>query len=250
LSHTFNLLIYSGEGVGGILSVIGAGAVSSSLTDQIAPTPEDLTSILMTDSNKESLDKCVYNLAATEFPEPKVELGLLDWNKKVQGPMQNQFDFVIGSNCATDSKSLANVVAHSLKCPSRNEYTGELVDYGSFVHIGPNGCDGVTGLVDALSERYQMETMTKEIVLERIELAPLIAAKVRDLEEEKRVEIESKVGGHIEYADVEISTYSIIFGRHSKDYQEFDQNLFFATEIVSVDQNLKTIGSKIFTAYF
>ena len=81
----------------------------------LAPASDTLSSILMTDSGKESIDKCFDNLAATKFLEAKVELGLLDWDKSVQADMKNQFDFIIGCDCAQDFSPLAKTIAHSLK---------------------------------------------------------------------------------------------------------------------------------------
>jgi hypothetical protein len=208
----------SGDGIGGILSIIGSGLVSGvssgdQQSDEVAaPTPNTLVSILMTNSNTESLDKCIDNLQATNFPQPKVGLGLLDLNKNVQDHMKDQFNFVVGCDCAQNSVSqLAKTVAHSLK-RSRQ---------GSFVYIGSeHEKSSMDDLVSALGESYQMNTIVKEIVLERIHLAPLVSDSIDDVHVKTKVEIESKVGGLVAYMNVDISRYTAIVGYHDEVEKE------------------------------
>ena len=158
----------SGVGVGGILSAVGAGLVLSSgyTNGESSPTPDTLSKLLMTDSNKNLLNTCVGNLGATSFPVPKVELGVLDWTKNVQDSMADRFDFIIGCNCAHDFTPLAKTVAHSI--------ISDASARSIFVHIGPENRKNTVGLKIELGSRYRMNTIVKDIQLERIQLAPAI----------------------------------------------------------------------------
>lgn len=158
----------SGVGVGGILSAVGAGLVLSSgyTNGESCPTPDTLSKLLMTDSNKNLLNTCVGNLGATSFPVPKVELGVLDWTKNVQDSMADRFDFIIGCNCAHDFTPLAKTVAHSI--------ISDASARSIFVHIGPENRKNTAGLKIELGSRYRMNTIVKDIQLERIQLAPAI----------------------------------------------------------------------------
>ena len=196
----------------------------------LAPASDTLSSILMTDSGKESIDKCFDNLAATKFLEAKVELGLLDWDKSVQADMKNQFDFIIGCDCAQDFSPLAKTVAHSLKYSPTEEQSSEQSPPASFVYIGPEYCDGIPGLVSALGERYQMGTFAKEIVLERIQLLPFVSDSDDEVEVERKTEIEDKVGGHVEYENMDVSRYTAIVGYHVEDVHHLNVELSFPAE--------------------
>ena len=244
----------SGEGVGGILTVVGAGVVSDSKSGNIhdsvqPPTPNNLSSILMTDIDKESLDNCVDNLAAITFPEPKVELGLLDWNKNVQAGMKNKFDFVLACNCAKNFSPLAKTVAHVLKSSSY-----DLPDSppGSFVHLGPQ-CESTNDLVDTLAEKYRMKTFLKKIVLERIQLASFVADSPDDMEAVKKAEIEDKVGGHVEYKKVDTCEYTAIVGYHTEDFHDPNNAWFYEeeeAEEVSANQTPNTLFFCIYIYIF
>jgi hypothetical protein len=194
-------IVHSGEGVGGILSVIGSGLASGPAlgyqqNDVVAPAPDKLVSILMTDSNEQLLNTCMDNLGAASFPVSKVGLGLLDWSKRVQKGMQDQFDFIIGCNCAQDFSALAKVVAYSLK---RSPQDG----IGSFIHIGPGNHAGVIGLNNELQRKHRLNTVVKDLVLERIELVPFINE-------------DAQASLSMDYGNVESGKFSVLVGYHDE----------------------------------
>lgn len=163
-------------------------------THGIAPTPDTLESILMTDSSEPLLTKCIDNLGTSSFPVAKVGLGLLDWKKRVHNDMKDQFDFIIGNNCAYDFASLSKVVAYSLKL--HPEFGS-----GTFVHIGAGNRAGIIGLNNELQRKHRLNTVTKELVLERIELLPFINEEV-------------PTNLNIDYDNVEAGKFSLLVGYH------------------------------------
>lgn len=209
--------MYSGDGIGGILSVIGAGVASDSnhrQNEEMAPVPDELSTILMTDSNEKQLNKCIHFLRTTKFPELKVELGLLDWTKNVQDNMKDKFDFILGCDCSDDVSSLAKTVAHSLKKSSSKDCKRNEPPFcGSFIHIGPENRANLKDLVSELDIKYSMNTAVEDIVLQRIELEPFIQKNARDTDAQIRQnEIESR--GYIQFGAVETAKYKAVIGYH------------------------------------
>ena len=231
--HCFNLssnanvslFLYSGSGVAGIMSVIGAGLASSSgfhLNDVVAPTPENVDTLLMTDSDKDVLNLCIDNLGAIRFPEPKIELGLLDWNRQVQDDMKDQFDFIIGCDCLHDTEQLAKTLAHALKRPPKDISTQSSI--GTFVHVGPEN-RGKTGLLQReLGDGYRMNAISKDIVLERIQLMPVLFDSIEDAEAQMKNEIVGDIGGLAQFAAMETKMYSALVGYHEEASDIMESN--------------------------
>ena len=240
------------EGIGGILSVIGAGLASDPQTckypqtststtseDAIAnanvttaPTPKKLSKLLMTDRNQALLSNCRTNLQSGSFPASKVKLGLLDWNKDVQEEMKDQCQFIFGCHSARDVLALARTVAYALKCSpfdGENDGGGDVdvdgdVDGGggglrsraSFVHIEPEHRENVDRLQKELEDGYRMNAEVKDIVLERVHLVPLI----KDSQEDSKAQLKDDVDVNV---DVGVDGKDDI-GNESGGYVEY-QNI-------------------------
>lgn len=205
---------YSGNCFGGILSAIGSGLASgvAPSEDVGAPTPNALTSLLMTNSNTKSIEQCISNLRGTSFPETKVGLALFDWNKKIQDTMKNKFNFILGCDCAHNSSSqLARTVAYALKRSPQC----------SFVYVGAeHDQKSMEGLVTSLGESYEMNTIVKDIVLERIQLIPKISDSLDEVKLRMKEEATNRVGGHAVYTNVESMKYTTIVGYHDEALNE------------------------------
>ena len=204
---------HSGEGIGGILSVIGSALASGAKPTKNesgniqAPTPNSFASLLMTGSDTNILDHYVNNLRATNFPESKVGLGLLDCNKKVQPHMKNQFDFIGACDCAKDSippSQLAKVVAYSLKSTQ-----------ASFLYVGSERQKkNIESLSGGLKDGYNMNTILKDMVLERIQLVPAISVSVDD------AKIQSKESALVECEDIKSNPYTALVCYHDQVEKE------------------------------
>ena len=177
--------------------MIGAGLSSGAAIGQTGtPSPNALSSIVLTDSSEELLNVCIDNLGVTSFPVSKIGLGLLDWNKRLQPDLKDDFDFILGCNCAKDSSAVAKVVAFALK-------TSPEIGSGSFVHIGSGGSNGVVALNKDLQRKYRLNTSVKELVLERIELEPFVNGN-------------EEVTLSIDYENVESGKFSVLVAFHDE----------------------------------
>jgi hypothetical protein len=242
------------EGIGGILSVIGAGLASDPHTckypqtststtseDAIAnanvttaPTPKKLSKLLMTDRNQALLSNCRTNLQSGSFPASKVKLGLLDWNKDVQEEMKDQCQFIVGCHSARDVLALARTVAYALKCSpfdGENDGGGDvdvdgdgdgdgggLRSRASFVHIEPEHRENVDRLQKELEDGYRMNAEVKDIVLERVHLVPLI----KDSKEDSKAQLKLRKDADVN-VDVGVDGKDDI-GNESGGYVEY-QNI-------------------------
>mmetsp|Transcript_7839 Transcript_7839/g.14775 ORF Transcript_7839/g.14775 Transcript_7839/m.14775 type:complete len:482 (-) Transcript_7839:84-1529(-) len=258
----------SGVGVGGILSAIGAGLASSksdassssngplkyqSIEDiantplennnnddyqeenkkSTAPVPIDLTKIIMTDSHEPLLNTCLDNLAAASFPVSKAEVALLDWNRRLPNDMKNNFDFIIGCDCAYYFplvNPLARTVAYGLKSSPYDRKNNEQIVRGKFLHIGPRHRESIDDLRRKLARGYRMNTRMKDIVLERIDLVPLIIDSMENVDAQMKEEVEGETGGYVEYQNMETTNYSVLVGYHNEDYDGFNGDYFFPAE--------------------
>ena len=241
-----SLPFQSGVGIGGILSVIGAGIVSDRLSvpaypndeeDAEAPAPKTLSKILMTDKQEDILERCIENLEAAKFPDTKVKLGLLEWGKNVQGGIKDQCQFVMGCDCAEDFVPLARTVAFALKCsPFDGQVQGGDGDMNmtraSFLHIEPRHRDCIDDLKRELKKGYRMNTMMmKEIELERVHLEPNFADSLEDAQAQLKEDMEAEVGGFVKYQNIDTSGYAALVGYHNKDYCGFNGQDFFPAEL-------------------
>lgn len=248
-----------GVGVGGILSTIGAG-IASGATEQeeskgyqsiedianspapknddddseeqlMAPVPKQLSKIIMTDSHENVLHVCMDNLQSSKYPVSKAEVSLLNWKNRVPNEMKDQYDFIIGCDCAYYFplvNPLARTVAYSLKSSPYDRKENSQIVRGNFVHIGPAHRESISDLKRKLSRGYRMQTRNKEIVLERLDLVPLILDSLDIEEVQMKEEVES--GGFVEYQNLDNSRYTAIVGHHDEDYDGFNGDYFFPAE--------------------
>ena len=227
----------SGSGVAGILSVVGAGLTAkfSGMKERQrnegwkpsdekgnTPVPENLSKILLTESQGIMLDKCVQNLRASAFPPIKIELGLLDWEQNIPMSMGDMFDFIVGCDCAFGLPSvtpLARTVALALKsspCDKAEQSTQQI--RGKFLHIGPGNKESYFDLKNGLVNLYKMVSSMEEIVLERLELVPLVFDSLDEAGAQLKNETDANVGGIVEFQNIESSTYSALIAHHNEDY--------------------------------
>ena len=74
-----------------------------------------------------------------------------------------------------------------------------------------------------------MNVQTEELVLERLDLVPLILDSL--LEEETHLQEEVEVqGGYVEFQNLEKSRFTSLVGHHNEDYDGFNGEGFFPTE--------------------
>lgn len=246
-----------GVGVGGILSIIGAGLASGSTEEVasnayqsiediantpvqsenddeqlVAPVPRHLSKIIMTDSHQNILKVCMDNLQSSAFPVSKAEISMLDWKGRVPNEMKDAFDFIIGCDCAYYFplvNPLARTVAYTLKSSPYDRSDNQQFVRGNFLHIGPAHRESISDLKTKLSRGYRMETRMKEIVLERVDLAPLILDSLDVEAEQMKEEIEVE-GGYVEYQNIENSRFTALSGHHNEDYDGFNGDYFFPSE--------------------
>ena len=106
----FIMIDQSGVGIGGILSVVGAGVALKSIEEMDSsfphrkrprvkksihtrstkerleqrpinpPVPKSMSKILITDADESYLQKCAENLSTASFPPTKAEIGQIDLN--------------------------------------------------------------------------------------------------------------------------------------------------------------------------
>jgi hypothetical protein len=210
----------SGDGVGGILSIIGAEVASKAAStkyqaDRPKATPSSLSEIVFTDSNKDLLNICIDNLRAASIPPSTVTLGILDWTKSIQDDFKHQFNFVIAHDCGHDPLPLAEAVASSLKNSSCNK----------FVHIEPQHGKSEDDssnirLQYELESGHNMDISAKDVVLERIHLTPLVMDSMQEAEEMLKNESKVNFFSTVEHESLDSSTYSVIEGSHHDDDAE------------------------------
>lgn len=249
-----------GVGVGGLLSCIGAGIASGTtiggtaedryqsieeiaegpaegealpgLEKNEAPVSSLLRKITMTDSKESTLNQCFTNVKRSHFPSQKIEITELDWNNRIPERMRGKYDFILGSDLAYYFPlvtPLARTVAYSLQPSPYDRIDNEQLIGGRFVHVGPAHRETVDDLRRKLSRGYKMNVQTKELVLERLDLVPLILDSL--LEEETHLQEEVEVqGGYVEFQNLEKSRFTSLVGHHNEDYDGFNGEGFFPTE--------------------
>ena len=231
----------NGAGIAGILSVIGAGLATDppqrndQLTDEIydkasAPAPESLSKILFTESRGDLLDKCVEKLTACNFPSSKVELGLLDWTQNVPSKMNDNFNFIIGCDCVSGLPSvdpLVRTVAYSLKSSPRNNAQTDKHVQGKFLHIGSGKIKAFVDLKKGLSEGFNMRSKMEEMVLERLELNPIVADTLEQANAQLKDERKGNISVPVEFRNVKSSTYSALVAHHHHDYNGSNGDIVF-----------------------
>ena len=201
--------------------------------NMMAPVPTSLTKILFTDSHENLINKCLDNLGAVSFPTSKAEVDYLDWNRRVPNDKKDQFNFIIGCDCAYYFPlvaPLARTVAYTLKSSPYDKNSNDQNVRGAFLHIGPQHRESIDDLKRKLGRGYRMDTRMKEIVFERVDLVPLIIDHLEDAEAQMKEEIEGATAGFVEYQNVDTSRYSVLVGHHSEDYDGFNGDYFFPAE--------------------
>jgi hypothetical protein len=182
-----------------------------------APAPSALSEIVLTDSNEHLLNECLDNLEAASFDVSKVNLRLKR-NKSVQDDMRNEFNFVIGCDCAHDVAPLAKSIAYSLRSSS----------YDVFLHVeSQHNENGISGLGNELERGYLMNTKRSEIALERLHLLPLVMDSLDGVEAQMKEEVEGNPGSFVEYQRMEMNRYSALVGCHSEGYDGLNGEHFF-----------------------
>jgi hypothetical protein len=207
-------ILHSGAGLGGILSAIGAGIASNGKTESgqvnlAVPVPDGLSKIVITDPGENSLGRCVENLRAAAFPSSKANVGQLDWSRGMSKNLENKFDFLLSCDCSHHLPSvnpLANLVDFSLK-----------QEEGTFLHIG-QPCQNFNDLQRQLESEHGIKTKSTQIVLEKIDLVPLILDGLEDVNSQMAGEIEA--GGYVEYQNVDSSKYSVLIAGFHNDIDE------------------------------
>lgn len=222
-----NILFHccSGFGIGGILSVIGAGIASDAASNAenhdeeslTAPAPSALSEIILTDCNELLLNKCLDNLESSSFDVSKVNLRL----KRHQcNEMKNEFNFVLGCDSANahDVAPLAKSIAYSLQSTNFDE----------FLHIEPEENErGLSSLREELEKGYRMNTMRNEIVMERLHLLPLNLNSLDEVEGQMNDEVERNPGSFVEFQNMRRKRYSALFGCHNEAYNGLNGEHFF-----------------------
>lgn len=199
----------------------------------VAPVPRTLTKLVLTDSHENLVNKCLDNLAAAKMPVSKAEVQIMDWNRRVPNDAKDQYNFVIGCDCAYYFPlvpPLARTVAYYLKSSPYDSQANEQFVRGTFLHIGPLHRESIDDLSRKLGRGYRMNARRKEIVLERHDLVPLIIDGLEVAETQMNEETEGEIGGYVEYQNVDTSKYSALVAYHSEEYDGFNGDYFFPTE--------------------
>ena len=201
-----------------------------------APLPIALSQLLLTDSNEQNLHKCIDNLEAASFDVSKVNLRLKKERNSnfVQNDLRNEFNFVLSRNTLADSsdiervgKKLAKNIAYSLQSSS----------YDEFLHVEPQrqvDTDVIATLIDELESGYRMNTMRKEIVMEKIHLIPLELDSLENVESQMRDEIDRNPGSFVEYQKMSMERYSALVGCHSDAFNGLNGEEFFPASHVEL----------------
>jgi hypothetical protein len=165
---------HSGVGLGGILSVIGAGIVSGE--GDSVPIPSKCSGLTLTDARTNALKKCVDNLRATSFPPKLVQVGNLDFTKKISDMLENQFDFILGNDCVHSNQMVegfAKTCSHVMKDGKDFQR--------SLVYISPEYRESNNSLEATMSKSHGIVAKRKELVLERLILAPIVLDNMKDI---------------------------------------------------------------------
>jgi hypothetical protein len=199
----------------------------------MAPVPATLTKITLTDSHENLINKCIDNLSAASFPVSKAEVDYLDWNRRVPNDKKDQFNFIIGCECAYYFPlvaPLARTVAYALKSSPYDRQSNKQSVRGTFLHFGPQHRESIDDLKRKLGKGYRMDTRMKEIVFERVDLVPLIIDSLEDAEAQMKEEVEGETGGFVEYQNIDTSKHVALIGYHNEDYDGFNGDFFFPAE--------------------
>ena len=230
-------------GLGGILSVIGAGLSlksaekTSSAVAATTPMPNYLSKMLLTDPRENLLSQCPDNLVAVSFPTTKVQLGLLDWNAPIQDEFKGKFNTIIGCDCTHHLESvepLAKTIVDALQNPAFETRSSKQQMTGSFLLIGPHNRRTTADLKNTMQSKYHMEAVTSEIILERFQLKPLVMESFKH-------EVDRERDGYVEFTNMHSLRYSVLVGHHSGTSACINGDKFTKTDTADQPNSQKPI---------
>jgi hypothetical protein len=145
--------------------------------------------------------------------------------------MTDNFDFIIGCDCAFLLRTmtpLARTVASTLKSSPHNksEETSQKVQ-GKFLHIGPGNVESYYRLKKRLARRFNMRSRLDEIVLDRLDLVPLVLDSLEEASAQLKDETERKTSSAVEVQNIESSIYSALLSHHGEDYNGSNSDIVF-----------------------
>lgn len=221
----------SGVGNVGILSIMGTAFVNPSQSimegdfSSLVPIPKRLSKFVMTDEDESNILKCIENLEASSFPSNRVNLGVYDLSQKVPRDMRNSFDFIL-SSATSNFNGLARTMAFALK-PTKSDFMTKERTQGQFVHINRGTKKAVDDLVRTLQSDYKMKVRVDNMVLEKLNLTPLVFSSNEEAESNFREEVESSTTGEVRIEHVEALPYTSTSGYHDEGYSGDNGDYFF-----------------------
>lgn len=221
----------SGVGNVGILSILGTAFVNPSQSvmegdfSSLVPIPKRLSKFVMTDENESNILKCIENLETSSFPSNRVNLGVYDLSQKVPRDMRNSFDFIL-SSATSNFNGLARTMAFALK-PTKSDFMTKERTQGQFVHINRGTKKAVDDLIRTLQSDYKMKVRVDNMVLEKLNLTPLVFSSDEEAESNFREEVESSTTGEVRIEHVETLPYTSTAGYHDDGYNGDNGDYFF-----------------------
>lgn len=141
----------------------------------------------------------------------------MDWRKSLSKSLEKNFNFVISCDCADHSSvdPLAHLVDFSLN-----------PDEGTFLHVGPAG-ESVYDLQRKLGSTHNIKAKSAEIVLEKIDLVPIVLESLEDVEAQMNNEIEA--GSYVEFKSTLSSRHAALIAG-SYDDPDYEAGMRAAQE--------------------
>ena len=163
----------SEKGVGAVLSVVGGGIASNirNVHTGDAPVPDNLETFTITHPDQTPLKDCIKNLGAVGFPASKAQVGVLNWNNRLNKSLLHNFDFIMGSDCVHHPKGVKTVVQLAHQYLKDEEST--------FLHIAPKN---ELSYELQYKLRVRMPALVEELSLKNIQLLPIVMDTLEDLE--------------------------------------------------------------------
>jgi hypothetical protein len=222
----------SGVGNVGILSILGTAFVHPDLSvmegdfSSLVPIPKRLSKFVMTDENESNILKCIENLEASSFPSNRVNLGVYDLSQKVPRDMRNSFDFIL-SSATSNFNGLARTMAFALK-PAKSDFMTKERTQGQFVHINRGTRKAIDDLLRTLQSDYKMKFRVDNMLLEKLNLTPLVFSSEEEAETNFREEVESSTtSDDVRIEHVEALPYTSTSGYHDEGYNGDNGDYFF-----------------------
>lgn len=221
----------SGVGNVGILSILGTAFVNPGLSvmegdfSSLVPIPKRLSKFVMTDGDESNILKCIENLEASSFPSNRVNLGVYDLSQKVPRDMRNSFDFIL-SAATSNFNGLARTMAFALK-PTKSDFMTKERTQGQFLHVQRGTRKAVDDLLRTLQSDYKMKFRVDTMLLEKLNLTPLVFSTEEEAETNFREEVESSSTGDVRIEHVEALPYTSTAGYHDEGYTGDNGEYFF-----------------------